>query len=61
MTTRAIWLRDTQDPPKGTLGTAFEMEPRHAQEVGAWGFQPDGDEGAFYCEDGDFEMVGHVP
>ena len=48
---------DCDFPPNGTRGTAFpasgHTDPESC-EFGAWLFQPDGEENAYYCSESDF-------
>ena len=48
---RARWLRKTVEPPPGTLGHVFPVPPD------AFGFRPDGDDGAYLCDEDDFEYL----
>ena len=51
---RARWLSKTVEPEPGTLGWVFPVPWAGAD---GWGFQLDGDDGAYLCEETDFEFV----
>jgi hypothetical protein len=57
---RAISHRDVSCPPPGTRGDVWQSEGFHdysALDYGAWMFQPDGEDVAYYMAEEDLEFI----